>query len=103
MSWIDLDDLVAGIEFLLKRDDLAGSVNMVAPHPVTNHEFTKALGRILGRPTLFPLPGLAARLVFGEMADEILLASTRVQPARLLAAGYSFKYAFLDKSLHHLL
>jgi NAD dependent epimerase/dehydratase family enzyme len=75
----------------------------VAPQAVTNQEFTKALGKVLGRPTIFPMPAFAARLIFGEMADELLLASTRVQPAKLLASGYAFQYPGLEAALRHLL
>jgi NAD dependent epimerase/dehydratase family enzyme len=75
----------------------------VAPHPATNREFTKALGSVLWRPTIFPLPAFAARMVFGEMADNLLLASARVEPARLLASGYEFRYAELKPALRHAL
>jgi hypothetical protein len=79
------------------------SVNAVAPHPVTNLEFTKALGRVLRRPTIFPMPAFAARLVFGEMADNLLLASTRVVPERLVATGYQFRFPELEPALRHVL
>jgi hypothetical protein len=75
----------------------------VAPQPVTNREFTKTLGRVLGRPTLFPMPAFAARLAFGQMADELLLASQRVEPARLLASGFQFRFPDLEGALRHLL
>jgi len=75
----------------------------VAPHAVTNQEFTKTLGKVLGRPTVVPLPAFATRLMFGEMADELLLASARVQPAKLLASGYRFRYPELEGTLRHLL
>jgi NAD dependent epimerase/dehydratase family enzyme len=78
-------------------------VNVVAPHPVTNAVFTKTLGRVLGRPTVLPLPALAARLVFGEMADALLLASIRVEPARLTDTNYAFRYPQLEGALRHLL
>ena len=69
----------------------------MAPAPVTNREFTKTLGRVLRRPTLFPLPGFVARVVFGEMADALLLASTRVKPANLLGSGYAFRHGSLER------
>lgn len=103
MSWIDLDDLVAAFAFALEDDSVQGPVNVVAPNPVTNRTFTKSLGRVLRRPTLFPIPAAAARLAFGEMADALLLASTRVVPASLKDAGFHFKYPELEASLRHVL
>jgi uncharacterized protein (TIGR01777 family) len=103
LSWIALDDAVGVIHHSLVTADLSGPVNAVAPSPVTNREFTKTLGRVLGWPTLFPVPALGARLAFGEMANELLLASTLVQPARLLASGYPFRYPELGGALRHLL
>lgn len=104
MSWIAIDDLVAVIVHLLARDEpVAGPVNVVAPHPVTNAEFTKTLGHVLHRPTIFPMPAFAARLAFGEMADALLLSSTRVAPKALEASGYKFQYPELEPTLRHLL
>lgn len=103
MSWISLDDTAAAIEHLLQEESLRGPVNLVAPHPVTNREFTKTLGRVLQRPTLFPVPAFAARLVFGQMADEMLLCSERVQPTRLQASGYTFRHPLLEEALRFLL
>lgn len=103
LSWIALDDLLEVIAFALTAPNLRGPVNAVAPTPVTNREFTKTLGRILGRPTLCPVPAFAARLVFGEMAQELLLASARVMPAALLASGFAFRYPDLDGALRHLM
>ncbi|TWU30137.1 TIGR01777 family oxidoreductase [Bythopirellula polymerisocia] len=103
MSWIALDDVVAAMQFLLTQDSISGPVNLVSPQPATNREFTKTLGKVLGRPTILPMPAFAARLAFGEMADALLLSSTRVVPERLLAGGFSFKYPQLDKALEHLL
>jgi uncharacterized protein len=101
MSWISLDDLVAVISFALLKETLRGPVNAVAPNPVTNHEFTKTLGRVLRRPTVFPMPAFAARLAFGEMADGLLLASTRVEPKRLMDAGFRFRFPELEAALVH--
>jgi uncharacterized protein len=103
LSWIAIDDVVGAISHALLSDALHGPVNAVAPHPVTNREFTKTLGRVLWRPTIFPLPGFAARLVMGEMADNLLLASARAQPARLLASGYEFRFPQLKEALRHVL
>jgi uncharacterized protein (TIGR01777 family) len=103
MSWVALDDVLGVIHYALSTETLHGPVNVVAPQPVTNQEFTRALGKVLGRPTLLPMPAFAARLAFGEMADALLLASTRVVPARLLAAGYAFRYPALADALRHLL
>ena len=103
MSWIALDDVVAAIKFALANDVFHGPVNVVAPNPVTNAEFTKALGKALSRPTLLPVPEFAARLAFGEMADALLLSSQRVKPRRLEDAGYPFQYSDLERALRHVL
>lgn len=103
MSWITLDDTVAAVSHLLATDSVDGPVNVVAPGTVTNHEFTKTLGRVLRRPTLFPMPAFAARLAFGEMADALLLASTRVKPAALLESGYAFRHDSLEEGLRHVI
>ena len=103
MSWITLADTVAALGHLLATDTVAGPVNVVAPAAVTNHEFTRTLGRVLRRPTLFPVPGFAARLAFGEMADALLLASTRVRPVALLESGYAFRHDSLEGGLRHVI
>jgi uncharacterized protein (TIGR01777 family) len=103
MSWIALNDVVGCIHHALATDSFHGPVNAVAPAPVTNREFTKTLGKVLWRPNLFPLPGFMARLAFGEMANELLLASTRVLPRALLNSGYRFLYGDLEIALRHLL
>ena len=103
MSWIALDDAVGAIQHAIATEALQGPTNVVAPQAVTNQEFTKTLGAVLGRPTVIPLPAFAARLMFGEMADELLLASTRVQPAKLRASGYGYRYPELEGALRHLL
>ena len=106
-SWIALDDIVRAMQFILDDSanggSLDGPVNLVSPNPVTNREFTKTLGRVLSRPTVLPMPAFAARLLFGEMADALLLASTRVVPSRLADAGFSYQYAELDPALRHIL
>ena len=103
MSWVALDDLLGATLFALTRVELSGPVNAVAPTPVTNRDFTKTLGRVLRRPTIFPMPGFAARLAFGEMADALLLSSARVQPAALESAGFRFAYPTLEGALRHVL
>ena len=102
MSWIALADAVEVIRYLLAREDIAGPVNVVAPHPVTNREFTHALGRVLRRPTLLPVPAVLLRAVFGELADDALLASARVEPARLLQSGYAFRLPEIEGALRAL-
>ncbi|MCX6907006.1 MAG: TIGR01777 family oxidoreductase [Verrucomicrobia bacterium] len=103
MSWITLDDVIGVIGDALANGTLHGPVNVVAPQPVTNREFTKTLGRVLGRPTVFPIPAFALRLAFGEMADALLLSSQRMEPAKLVASGYRFRFPELDGALRHLL
>lgn len=98
-----MQDLVAAIHHILKNDLLQGPVNGVAPKPVTNAEFTKTLAAVLHRPAIFPMPAFAARLAFGQMADELLLASQRVEPAQLVASGYPFQYTDLKKALEDIL
>ena len=103
MSWIDIHDVVGAIHHILKADLVEGPVNMVAPKPVTNAEFTKILASTLSRPAIFPVPAFAARLAFGQMADELLLASQRVEPAKLISSGYPFRFADLRSSLEDVL
>jgi uncharacterized protein (TIGR01777 family) len=103
MSWIALDDVVGALKFALGNETLSGPVNFVAPNPVTNSQFTKTLGKVLSRPTLFPIPAFGVRLVFGEMADALLLSSQRVEPERLKATGYQFQYSQLGEALGHAL
>lgn len=102
-SWIDLDDAVGVIRHAITDEGLRGAVNAVAPRAVTNEEFTKTLGRVLGRPTIFPVPAFAARLAFGEMADALLLGGQRVEPRRLKESGYKFAHPELEGSLRHVL
>ena len=99
MSWIGLADLVAAILFILENPALAGPVNLTAPNPVTNAEFTSALGSALHRPAILPAPAFALRLVLGPMAREALLASARVQPARLIEAGFRFSQPIVEEAL----
>ncbi len=103
MSWIGMDDTLGAILHALMNEALAGPVNVVAPAPVTNREFARTLGRVLRRPAILPFPAFAARLAFGQMADELLLASARVEPARLQATGYRFRDPRLEGALRRLL
>jgi len=102
-SWIALDDLLEVIQHVLTNDSLHGPINAVSPNPVTNAEFTNALGRVLCRPTLFPAPRFALELIFGEMGREALLPSFRVMPAKLIEEGFKFRFPDLEAALRHLL
>jgi len=102
-SWIALDDVIHATKFLLNREGISGPVNLVSPQPVTNREFTKALGQALSRPTILPMPAFAARLAFGEMADALLLTGARVSPKVLADEGYDFLHPSLGSALRHLL
>jgi uncharacterized protein (TIGR01777 family) len=103
LSWIHIDDWVGAVLAMIGKQSLGGPVNAVAPSPATNAEFTKTLALVLHRPAIFPMPAFAARLVFGEMADGLLLTSQRVEPEKLLAAGYKFKYFDLRGALEAIL
>jgi len=103
MSWITLDDVVAAIAHALATEALRGPVNLVAPQPVTNRQFTKALGRVLGRPALLPVPAFVLRAIWGQMAKELFLSSARVTPRRLLDSGYRFRDPELSAALRRLL
>ena len=99
MSWITLDDLVAAVLFLLDSSETVGAVNVTAPSPVTNAEFSRVLGHVLRRPAVLPTPVLALRLMLGPMADEALMLSTRVVPARLLGSGFRFAHPQIEDAL----
>lgn len=103
MSWVALDDAIAAVLHALRSPDLHGPVNVVAPEPVTNADFTRALGAALRRPTVLPMPAFAARLAFGEVADALLLASQRVAPRRLTESGFRFGFPRLGDALAHML
>lgn len=102
-SWISLQDVCAAIHHCIQASSLHGAVNLVSPVPATNLEFTQALGHALGKPTLFPLPAFAARLLLGEMADALLLASARVEPLKLQASRFVFHDKELEPTLRKLL
>ena len=102
-SWIHVDDIVGGIQHAIRTESLSGAVNLVAPNPARNAEFTKVLASVLGRPAFFPVPEFALRLAFGEMAaGELLLASQRVEPGKLKASGYTFRFRELRAALENL-
>jgi uncharacterized protein len=103
ISWVALPDVTRAIEFALQTPSLSGPVNLVAPKPVTNLEFTRVLARVLRRPAVLPAPAMALRLAFGEMAGATILASERVLPARLGAAGFEFQYPDLEAGLRAVL
>ncbi len=102
MSWVAIDDVIGAIVYALSREELSGPVNVTAPNPVTNREFTKTLGSVVHRPTVFKVPGFALRLAFGEFSREAL-GSLRVLPERLEADGYQFRFTQLEDALQHLL
>lgn len=103
MSWIALDEIPAAVFHALSSEIPSGPVNFVSPNPVSNAEFTRILGQVLARPTIFPLPAFAARLMFGEMADELLLGGARVVPRRLKESGYPFIHSDLEQALKQML
>lgn len=103
ISWIALEELVAIVDFILNNNSLQGPINAVAPNAVTNDQFTAALGAALKRPTIFPVPGFAAHLLLGEMADELLLSSALVKPEKLLASGYKFRFEDISAALLQIL
>lgn len=103
ISWISVIDVCRAISFIIDNDTISGPVNLTAPKPVTNLSFTKTLGKLLHRPTLLPLPAVIARLVFGELANDLLLASNRIKPSTLTAAGFNFDHPDLTSALSEIL
>ncbi len=103
VSWIALDDVTGIVTHALTNESLEGPVNAVAPNPVPNDEFTKTLGRVLKRPTKAWMPTPVVKALFGEMGDALLLSSTRVDPTRLEASGYTFRQPELEGALRHIL
>lgn len=101
MSWIDIEDVCHAIQFIIQKPMISGAVNLVSPSPVTNKDFSLALSKQLNRPCIFPLPSTIVKLIFGEMGKELLLASTRVIPTKLLDAGFKFQYSSIQHSLMH--
>jgi uncharacterized protein len=102
-SWVSIDDVGGAVFFALTTPEMSGPINVVAPQPVTNGEFARILGRVLGRPACVPFPAVAARALLGEMADALLLSSTRVRPTCLLDVGFPFRHTDLESALRHLL
>ena len=100
-SWIGLNDLVRIISFCVGNEAISGAVNAVSPNPMTNYDFTKAVGAVLHRPTIFPMPAFAAKLALGEMADDLLLSSVRVEPHKLQSLGFQFAQPDLTSCLQH--
>jgi uncharacterized protein (TIGR01777 family) len=98
MSWVHIDDVVGAMLFCLDEQSVSGPVNVTAPDPATNAELSKTLGRVLRRPAFFPVPALAVKLLYGEMA-EIVTTGARVVPKRLLEHGFRFKYSELEPAL----
>jgi uncharacterized protein (TIGR01777 family) len=102
-SWVAIDDVAGAYVHALTDDSIEGPLNVGSPNPLTNAEYTKVMGKVLNRPTIFPLPAPAARLMLGEVADALLLASQRVEPAKLKETGYEFRYPELEGALRHLI
>ena len=104
VSWVSIDDLVGIIHHVLMTETVNGAVNAVTPNPITNKEMTKVIGLVLRRPTWFPVPAFALQLALGrEMANDLLLSSTRIEPRHLVASQYPFRHAYLEKALRHVL
>ncbi|MCX8013925.1 MAG: TIGR01777 family oxidoreductase [Rectinema sp.] len=103
MSWIVVDDLLRGIEHCIKRKEINGPVNACSPYPVINKEFTQVLARVLRRPALLPVPAMAMQIALGEMADSLLLSSTRMLPKKLESSEFKWKYPVLQDALAYLL
>ena len=102
-SWVSLHDVVGAIVHAVATDTLDGPLNVVTPDPPTNAEYTKTLGRVLGRPSFLAVPAVAARVGLGEIADELLLASARVEPTKLEETAYEYRHPELEGALRHLL
>lgn len=103
ISWISLEDLSEMILFIIQNDSISGPVNAVSPNPVTNHEFTKMLGRIIGKPTIVSIPETLAKLVFGEWIESVLLANYHVTPKILLDEKFRFKFTNMEDAIIHAL
>jgi hypothetical protein len=97
------DDVVGAFNFLMFRDDLSGPVNITSPNPVTNKQFTKALGRAISRPTILPVPSFGIKMLFGEMGQEMLLEGQRAIPTKLQDAGFEFEFVGIEDALRHVM
>ena len=102
-SWIHIDDLVSAVWHILRTESVDGAVDITAPNPATNAEFTRTLATALHRPAMLPIPAAAAKLAFGELADEGLLSSAKIVPKKLLASGFEFQFPALSEALADLL
>lgn len=98
-SWVHIKDVISAFSFLIENKNEKGVYNVTAPHPVTNNDFTKALGKSIGRPTIFPMPALIVKLLFGEMGVALLLNGQRVLPKKLSNNGFKFQYPKLKNAL----
>jgi NAD dependent epimerase/dehydratase family enzyme len=103
MSWIALDDVLGSLMHIINTPSISGPVNIVAPNPLKNSDFTKVLAKVMFRPALFPAPAFALRLALGKMADALLLSSTRVEPKILNETGFEFSYPDLESALKHMI
>ena len=103
MSWISMDDLLYAVYHVIHTPSIHGAVNFVSPHPVTNLQFTKCLGRVLSRPALFKIPASIIKLLWGKMGEEILLSSTRVFPEKMIDSGFRFCHENLEQAFCHVL
>ncbi len=103
MSWVGIDDVAGMVQHIINTPSLRGPVNLVSPSPVSNRQFVRTLGQVLHRPSILPMPAFMARIMFGEMADELLLASTRVMPRLLMNTGYNFINSDLREALESFL
>lgn len=103
MSWIHIDDVAQGIDFLISRQDCQGIFNFTAPHPVRNREFTRTLGKVLHRPSFLAVPSLVLKILLGEMAEQLILSSQRALPERLKDAGFTFRFPHLEEALQDLI
>jgi hypothetical protein len=103
LSWIHIKDVVGAVEYFIHNENLAGIYNITSPYQATSREFSKCLGKVLRRPSWLHMPAFAARAIFGDMADQMLLAGQKVSPRRLLDAGYSFQFSDLNRALEDIL
>ncbi|HEU5309950.1 MAG TPA: DUF1731 domain-containing protein, partial [Candidatus Eisenbacteria bacterium] len=99
MSWVSITDVVRAVLHAIDHEELRGPVNVTSPEPITNAELTRALGRVLRRPTVLPVPAAVVRVLLGDLADETLLTSQRVMPARLSESGFEFQKPRLEPAL----
>lgn len=102
-SWVMFEDVIGVLHHAVTHDDVVGPVNVTAPNPVTNREWTRVLARVLGRPAVLPVPRFGPRLVLGEMVDELVYASARVVPEATMATGYRFRFSDLEAGLRSVL